>query len=159
MLKVSNQLSDLDQTLIATMRVRSNVSVSELARIVGVARATVQSRLLRLQDRGVILGYGPEVDATAAGFDVLAFVTIEIVQGAHDDTIDALRAIPEILEIHTVTGPGDLLCRIVARNNDHLHLVLQQVAKVDEVARTKSQLALSSPVVRTVADLFIRPAT
>jgi len=158
MVKVPNQLSELDQTLIATMRARSGVSISELSRVVGVARATVQSRLLRLRDRGVILGYGPDVDAAAAGFDVLAFVTVEIAQGAHDDTVNALRAIPEILEIHTVTGPGDLLCRVVARNNDHLHQVLQRVAQVDEVARTESHLALSSPVVRTVADLFTRPA-
>jgi len=156
---VSNLLSDLDQTLIATMRARHNISVSELARTIGVARATVQSRLMRLQDRGVIKSYGPDVDAAAAGFDVLAFVTVEIAQGAHDDTISALRSIPEILEIHTVTGPGDLLCRIVARSNDHLHEVLQRVAQVEEVSRTESHLALSSPVVRTVADLFTPPAT
>jgi DNA-binding Lrp family transcriptional regulator len=69
-----------------------------------------------------------------------------------------LRTISEILEIHTVTGSGDLLIRVVARSNDHLHSVLQRIVSSPDVNRTETQLALSSTVLRTVADLVAEGA-
>ena len=66
----------------------------------GVARGTVQARLERLQDRGVITGYGPDVDPAALGYEVTAFVTLEIRQaGGHDPVAERLAAIPEVLEV------------------------------------------------------------
>jgi DNA-binding Lrp family transcriptional regulator len=102
----------------------------------------------------VITGYGPDIDETRAGFPVVAFTTLEISQGAHEETTRRLSEIAEILEIHTMTGGGDLLCRIVARSNDHLHELLQQVAALPSVRRSETQLALSSTDRRTVADLI-----
>ena len=77
-----------------------------------------------------------------------------ITQGSHDSTI-ALVDIHEIVEIHTITGQGDLLCRIVARSNDHLHEVLQQIAKIETVMRSQTQLALSTPHQRGVLDALL----
>jgi hypothetical protein len=55
------------------------------------------------------------------------------------------------LEVHKTTGPGDLLCRIVARTNEHLHDVLEQVLVTPGITRTTTALALTSPVQRAVA--------
>ena len=126
----------------------------ELADAVGISRGTVGVRLGRLEGDGVITGYGPDIDAAAAGLAVLAFCTLEIQQGSHAATVEALARIPQILEIHTVTGTGDLLCRVVARSNDHLHDVLQQVASVPSVRRSQTQLALSTSLHRSIADLL-----
>jgi DNA-binding Lrp family transcriptional regulator len=147
-------LDDLDLTLIRLLRTRQRVGAAELARLVGVARNTVLSRLRRLEDRHVITGYGPDVDARAAGYGVQAFTTLSIAQGAHERAVAALCLIPEILEIHTITGRGDLLVRIAAPTNDILHVVLQHVAAIPEVGRTETQLALHTSLVRTVADVI-----
>ena len=96
----------------------------ELSRITGVARATVSARLQRLEDGGVVTGYGPDVDVAAAGFGVQAFVTLEIAQGAIDDVQRDLEAIPGLLEAHATTGSGDVLCRVAASS----HEALQQIA-------------------------------
>lgn len=146
-------LDALDRRLIGRLRAAPHSTVSELARVLECARGTVLTRLRRLEERRVILGYGPEVDAGAAGFGVLAFTTLAIAQGSHTRLVAHLRSIPEILEIHTVTGSGDLLVRIVARSNDHLHQILQRVVSSADVRRTETQLALSSTVLRTTADL------
>ena len=53
--------------------------------------------------------------------------------------------------MHKTTGPGDLLCRIVARTNEHLHDVLEAVLATPGIARTTTVLALTSPVQRQVA--------
>ena len=81
---------------------------------------------------------------------------LEISQGSHDSTIAALVDIHEIVEIHTITGQGDLLCRIVARSNDHLHEVLQRIAQIETVMRSQTQLALSTPHQRGVLDGVVR---
>ncbi len=148
------ELDATDLRLIAALRRHPRASMAELARTVDVARGTAYARLERLEADGVISGYGPDVDPTRAGLDVLAFCTLEIRQGSHEATTAALAAIPQILEIHTVTGTGDLHCRIVARTNDHLHAVLQQIAAIADVERSQTQLALSTVLHRTVADIL-----
>lgn len=147
-------LDTTDRRLITALRRSPRASLSELARMLELARGTVTSRLQRLEGRGVIRGYGPDVDPTAAGYDVRAFTTLAIAQGSHDRTVAHLETIPNIVEIHTVTGGGDLMLRIIARTNDHLHHVLQEVAAIPEVRRTETHLALATPLQRTVADLI-----
>lgn len=127
--------------------------MAEIARLAGVARGTAYSRLDRLEAEGVITGYGPDIDPLRAGYGVTAFCTLDIVQGSHDETTSALAAIGEVIEVHTVTGVGDLLCRIIARSNDHLHEVLQQIAALPEVTRSQTQLALKTSHSRSIAEL------
>ncbi len=151
---MSTVLDDTDQTLIHLMRTQPRISTVELARKAGVARNTVQMRLKRLHDRKVITGFGPDVERRAAGYQVLAFVTLTISQGAHEVTVAELSTIGEVLEIHTVTGQGDLLLKVIAETNDALHEIVQRIASIPQVERTETQLALESPVYRTVADLI-----
>jgi DNA-binding Lrp family transcriptional regulator len=150
-----NELDDMDSQLISGLRRDPHASVAELARIVGVARGTVQSRLAALWKRGVLTGYGPDVHGPCAGYGVLAFTTLDIAQGSHGPTVAALTAIPEVLEIHTVTGPGDLLVRITASSNDHLHDLLQAIVAIETVVRSQTHLALSTQLHRTTADLIL----
>jgi DNA-binding Lrp family transcriptional regulator len=120
-------------------------NVLELSRRLGVARNTAQARLDRLEAAGIIDGFGPFVDLAAAGFGVLAFTTLEIAQGAETAVLDRVGQIPEVLEVHKITGPGDLLCRIVARTNEHLHGVLELVLATPGIRRTSTVLALATP--------------
>ncbi len=156
---MSRPLDDIDLRLLATLRAAPHASVTEVAATVGVARGTVYSRVDRLRAEGVVTGYGPDVDAVRAGLSVLAFATLEIAQGSHDQTIAALSALPEITEIHTITGQGDLLLRIVARSNDHLHDVIQRIAAIETVGRSQTQLALSTPHRRADVDAVIALGT
>lgn len=123
-------------------------NVLEMSRRLGVARNTVQARIDRLRRNGAVHGFEPVVDPGALGFSVLAFTTLEIAQGSENDVIAALERVPEVLEVHKVTGPGDLLCRIIARTNAHLHDVLERVIATPGIGRTTTALALTSPVSR-----------
>jgi DNA-binding Lrp family transcriptional regulator len=129
--------------------------MTDLARFAGVARGTAYARLDRLERNGVIVGYGPEVDPRMAGFEVLAFSTLEIAQGSHEPTTASLAQIPEILEVHTITGRGDILCRVAARSNDHLHDVIQAMTSIPSVRRATTQLALNTSFSRSAVDLIV----
>lgn len=152
-------IDDLDRRLLEAMTAHPRAGVLTLARIVGVARGTVQARLDKLQARGIVTGFGPDVDLHAIGFTVRAFVTLEIAQGRIDDVVDHLREIPEVIEVDMVTGVGDLHCLVVARTNDHLGVVLAHVLEVPGISRTTTVLSLSTPVARRVLPAVAAAAT
>jgi DNA-binding Lrp family transcriptional regulator len=140
-------LDELDAGLIDLLAAEPRVGVLEASRRLGVARGTVQARLDRLRDRRVITGYGPDVDPAALGFQVTAFVTLEIRQaGGHDPVTAKLALIPEVLEGHTITGQGDMLCRVVARDNADLQRVIDAIVDVPGVVRTSTVIALAAPI-------------
>lgn len=138
---------DLDVRLVELFREEPRVGVLEASRRLGVARGTVQARLDRMQARGVITGFGPDIDPSALGFGVTAFVTLEIRQvGGHDSVASGLAAIPEVLELHTITGTGDMLCRVVARTNADLQRVIDAIVEVAGVVRASTVIALDTPL-------------
>jgi DNA-binding Lrp family transcriptional regulator len=155
----------LDAALIELLATEPRVGVLEASRRLRVARGTVQARLERMQDRGVITGYGPEVDPAALGYEVTAFVTLEIRQaGGHDPVAERLAAIPEVLEVHTITGPGDMLCRVVARSNADLQRVIDAIVSADGVNRSATLISLATqvpykilPLVRAAAGQGVLP--
>ena len=141
-----SRVDDLDVRLLRELDAAPRVGVLELSRRLGVARATVQARLDRLVERGVIAGFAPSLDPVALGDGVTAFATLEIRQGRGAQVLEHLRDIPQVLEVHTITGQGDMLCRVVARSNDDLQHVLDAVTQFPEIVRTSTVIALSNPV-------------
>ncbi len=139
-------LDALDVALIAALREHRRAGVLELSRVTGVARGTVAARLQRLEDSGVITGYGPDVDVGAAGFGVQAFVTLEIAQGDLEAVRDDLEQIPGVLEAHATTGSGDVLCRVAAGSHEALQQILVDLNRSASVVRSTSVVALSQLV-------------
>lgn len=147
-------IDQLDVRLIAELRGSPRIGVVELSRRLGVARGTVQSRLERLVESGVITGFGPDLDLEKIGFGVKAYVTIEVKQGVIDaEMVEALSAIPEVLEVYSVAAQGDLLCQTVARSNEHLMRVLERVLAIPGTARTSTAIVLKSQVHRSGQEL------
>jgi DNA-binding Lrp family transcriptional regulator len=151
-------VDDLDVRLIELLAAEPKIGVLETSRRLGVARGTVQARLDRLVARGVIRTFAPAVDPTGLGYVVTAFVNLEIRQGARDRVTVHLRSIPEVLEVHTITGQGDLLCRLVARDNDDLQRVIDDLVADGDIVRTSTVVALACvlehrvlPLVRSAA--------
>lgn len=158
----SDVVDHLDGRLIAQLAARPRAGILDLARRLGVARGTAQARLDRLQARGVITGFGPDVDVAALGYVVEAFTSVDIAQGRLQDVVAHLRDIPEVLEAHSISGSGDLHCRLVARTNAHLQEVINRVIEVQGIVRTSTVIALAPqipyrvlPLVEAVTD----PAT
>jgi len=142
-----HSIDELDARLISLFAEQPRMGVLECARRLGVARGTVQARLDKLISRGVIKGFGPQVSPAALGYGVTAFVTLEIRQSRGHDAVAAhLATIPEMLEVHTITGGGDLLCRIVARSNADLQRVIDGIVSYDGIVRASTLIALAEQI-------------
>jgi DNA-binding Lrp family transcriptional regulator len=118
----------------------------EFARVLSVARGTVQSRIARLEQGQVIRSYAPDVDPARLGYTVLAFVHLHLAQGKLDAVVAALAKVPEVLEAHTTTGDGDILCRVVGRDNAYLEDIVQRLLAIPGVVRTRTEIALNNRV-------------
>ena len=144
----------LDGRLIDLFASEPRVGVLEASRRLGVARGTVQARLDRLVEGGVIRDWGPNLSPGALGFPVTAFLTLTIRQGAGlADGTDHLAAIPEVLEAHTITGAGDLWVRVVARSNADLQRVIDEVLSGETIERSATVIALAEQVAYRVRPL------
>jgi DNA-binding Lrp family transcriptional regulator len=152
-------MDDLDATLIRLFAREPRIGVLQASRRLGVARGTAQARLNKLTASGVISGWGPELDPEALGYPVTAFLTLEIRQGSADrgghDTVGRhLATIPEVLEAHTITGAGDMWCRVVARSNDDLQRVIDAVLSDAAIVRSSTVIALATQVPYRVLPLL-----
>jgi DNA-binding Lrp family transcriptional regulator len=152
-------VDDLDATLIRLFAAEPRVGVLEASRRLGVARGTVQARLNRLTEAGVIAGWGPDLDPGALGYPVTAFLTLEIRQtgserGGHEAVARHLATIPEVLEAYTITGTGDMWCRVVARSNTDLQRVIDAVLGDPGIVRSSTVIALATQVPYRVLPLL-----
>lgn len=152
------QLDELDIALLDALSTHPRAGALELSRLLRIARATVSARLRRLEEGNVITGYGPDVDLTATGHPVQAFVTLEIAQGALAQIADELATIPGVIEAYATTGTGDVLCRIAAGSHEDLQNTLLQLNHSAAIDRSTSVIVLSTVVARRVLPLLRRDA-
>ena len=152
-------VDDLDVRLILELQRDPRVGVMELARRLDVARGTAYARLDKLRRDGIIAGFGPDIGLAELGYPVMAFTTLEVVQGRSGTVLERLEAIPEVLEVHSIAGQGDLVVRIVARSNEHLFEVLEVVLAAPDISRTSTAISLAEhvayrtkPLIETLGD-------
>jgi DNA-binding Lrp family transcriptional regulator len=156
---VSEEIDALDSRLLLELRANPRVGVVEISRRLGVARGTVQARMDKLAARGVITGFGPEVEPAQMGFPVLAFISLEIVQGRLEEAVATLARVPEVLEVHGVTGDRDLLCRVVARDNTHLQDVINAMLHTGAVQRSTSAISMTRQIPYRIEPLIAAAGT
>ena len=123
----------LDGELIALLEQDARQGIGELADKLGVSRNTVQSRLRRLTEAGLLRGFTPRLDLVEVGITVEAFAALALDQGKLDDVIDLLAAIPEVMEIHATSGREDLLVRIGAVSHAELQELIQRIVALPGV--------------------------
>ncbi|HET6167441.1 MAG TPA: Lrp/AsnC family transcriptional regulator [Marmoricola sp.] len=148
-------MDELDVKLIEIFTDEPRIGALEASRRLGVARGTVTARLERLERTGVVSGWGPSLDPAALGHPVTAFLTLEIRQGAgHEAVAEHLATIPEVLEACTITGPGDMWARVVARSNADLQTVIDRALDHPGIVRSSTVIALATQVPYRTAPLL-----
>jgi DNA-binding Lrp family transcriptional regulator len=149
-----SEIDALDARLLETMRAHPRIGLTELARVLGVARGTVQARLDKLVAREVIADFGPTVRPVRIGYPVLAFLSLQIAQGLVADAVRHLETLPEVLEVHGTSGSSDLLCRVAARGNDHLQEIIATILTSPAIQRSDTSVVLSTQIPYRVEPLI-----
>jgi Lrp/AsnC family transcriptional regulator for asnA, asnC and gidA len=116
----------------------------EIARECGISGAAIHQRVKKLDEMGVILGSRLEVDPKTLGFDVCAIVGIRIAEPSmSDDTVAALKNVPEIVDCHFITGEYNMMMKIYCLDNEHLmHTLFDKILPIQGVMKTETFISL-----------------
>jgi DNA-binding Lrp family transcriptional regulator len=144
----------LDAQLIGLLGSNARMGVVELAATLGISRNTVQARLRRLDEAGLVTGFMPRIDLAGCGIAVEAFAALALEQGMLDDVVAQLTELPQVLEIHAVTGREDLVVRVATTNHAELQDLIQSIVAVPGVSHSNTSLALTTPLPYRVQPLL-----
>lgn len=147
-------LDRLDVSLIDMLTRDARAGVIEMASQLGIARNTVQARLRRLEEAGLLTGFHPSLDLAQAGATTQAFIGLEVQQARLASIIEALAGIPQVLEVHATTGREDLLVRAAAVSQAGLQELIERIVGIDGVVHSTTTLALTTPLPYRVIPLL-----
>ncbi len=156
-LRIMQQLDATDLRILTALSLRPKASAVALATELGLSRNTVQARLVRLETSGALLPFEQRVNPAALGFGLVSFVHIHVRQRLLGSIVERLRAIPEIIEAHGVTGSADILARVVAGSAEELFRVNGQILAIEGVERADTSLSMAELIPhRTTALMEMR---
>jgi DNA-binding Lrp family transcriptional regulator len=141
-------LNPTDLALLALLREDARAPVAKLARALKLSRTTVQSRIERLERHGVIAGYTVVVADEIEARLVRAHVLITLAPRQSGAIEQALRRIPELRVLHSVSGPFDLIAIVAAASIGELDTLIDRIGRLDGVERTTSAIVLSTRIER-----------
>jgi len=143
-----SQLDDTDRALLALLRENARAPTTELARRLKLSRTTVQSRLSRLERTRAIAGYTVTAPADEEAALVRAHILITLEPRKAAPIEAALRRIPELRTLHSVSGPFDLIAVVAAASIGELDSLIDRIGLLDGVERTTSAIVLSTRIQR-----------
>jgi Lrp/AsnC family leucine-responsive transcriptional regulator len=135
-------LDDIDRTLVRELVVNGRATLSELAASAGLSVSAVQSRVRRLESRGVVLGYSARINPEAVGNMLSAFVAITPLDPSQPDDAPALlEHFPEIESCHSVAGEESYILLVRVESARALEDLLQRIRTTANV-QTRSTIIL-----------------
>jgi len=137
-------LDSTDQALLARLRDNSRASTSELARQLNLSRSTVQSRLNRLLEGGVITGFTLQLGENYAADLIRAHVLIELDQKLTGEAQAALKKMDKVTAVYSISGAYDMIAIVEAHSTGELSRLLDEIADLDGIARTNSSVILET---------------
>jgi Lrp/AsnC family leucine-responsive transcriptional regulator len=139
------KLDKTDIQILKTLQKDARESASHIADKVNVSVPTVTERIRKLQENGVILGFQTAIDPSSIGLDVSAIITI--ISGSsqyYREVTIAAEETPEVVQCFSTTGNGSHMLYVVTKNSNTLEELLRKIQSWPGVARTETQIILSS---------------
>lgn len=141
-------IDDVDRALIAILRDDARASTVEIARRMGLSRTTVTSRIARLEESRVVIGYTVKLASAVESALIRAHITVACHPKASAGVESALRRIPEVRQLHSVSGPFDMIAVVAAPSIAELDSLIDRIGALDGVERTTSSILLSTRIDR-----------
>lgn len=139
-------LDAIDRRILSLLQNNARIANAELARELDMAPSAVLERTRKLEQRGIVIGHEARLNAKAIGLGLTAFVFVRAEETTSAMTAgEALRAIPEVQEVHNVAGEDCYLVKLRARDTEDLgRLLRERFASIPAVRNTRTTIVLST---------------
>jgi len=140
------KLDETDRLILSMLQEDARVSNADIARRAGMVPSGILARLQRLRKNKVIVSYETRLDSRAIGLGLTAFVFVRAKEvSGRPDTAKRLGGIPEVQEVHNITGEDCYLLKIRVRNTQELGRILRDdVGTIPSVISTKTTVVLDT---------------
>lgn len=133
-----------EQQLLSILRSNARASISDLARVLNLSRSTVQNRMIKLEQSGVIRGYAVQYGSEYQDNLVSSHVSIKVRQKLTAKTNAELRQVSEVSELYAISGEYDLIAIVQAESLEQLSQILDNIGNLEGVERTNSSVILET---------------
>jgi DNA-binding Lrp family transcriptional regulator len=138
-------MDDIDYRLITLLRQNGRRAISDLAHETGLSRATVRTRIERLEGRGDIVGYTVILRADAFNAPVRGLMLIEVEGRAAEKVSVALGGFPEVTALHNTNGKWDFIAEVAANSLTEFDDILHRIRRIPGIASSETNILLSTP--------------
>ncbi|WP_156759459.1 Lrp/AsnC family transcriptional regulator [Microbacterium karelineae] len=147
-------LDHVDLELISALAADPRATVVALAEKLRMSRNTVQARMSRLDQAGVFQSFERSISPSALGFPLQAFISIGVDQTRLPSIVEELRRVPEILQVHGVSGQVDFIALVACRDARHLFDVDARILAIGGIERSETRLVMSESIPYRVSGLM-----
>lgn len=147
------QIDATDRKILALLINNARMPFLEIARECGISGAAIHQRIKKLEDSGVVTGSQLIVNPRVMGYDVCAFVGVCVTDPRMlDDIVVQMKDLPEIVEVHFITGTFNMFIKVYCRDNNHLMAtIFEKLLSISSVTRTETFISLKDAFERQVS--------
>ncbi len=140
-----DRIDEIDAKILTLLQQHGRMKRNRIAEEVGLSVPSVSERMRKLEERDVITGYHAIVNAKRLHIDITAFIRVNVENSdSYPDFVDQASALPEVLEVHSITGEGSHILKVRTQNTTTLERLLGRLQSWPSVHGTSTSIVLST---------------
>ena len=146
------QIDNIDLKILNVLSKNAKMPYTEVAKKVFVSGGTVHVRMRKLEKMGVVRGTKLDIDYDKLGYNISSYMGIYLEKSfLYKETVKSLKKIPEIVEIHAITGQYTIFIKIICKDTSHFRNFLDTVHKVKGITRTETFMSFEETILDGLA--------
>lgn len=145
---MNQKLDHIDRKVLEILQSNAKITNAQLSKEIGLSPAPTLERVKKLESSGIIQSYHAQLDRERVGLGVTTFVQVSLTghkKQVTDSFVQQINDIAEVIECHHVTGSGDFLLKIIAKDiTSYQKLMLEKINEIEEVSSTQTMVILST---------------
>ena len=143
-MKTNYQIDNIDLKILNILSSNAKMPYTEVAKKVFVSGGTVHVRMRKLEKLGVVRGTKLDIDYARLGYNISCYMGIYLEKSyLYKNAVDSLKRIPEVVEIHAITGQYTIFIKILCKDTPHFREILDtKIHKVKGITRTESFMSI-----------------
>ena len=140
-----DRIDEIDAKILMLLQQEGRMKRNRIAEEVGLSVPSVSERMRKLEERGIITGYHAVLNAKRMHIDITAFIRVMVENSDHyQNFVDKAYALPEVLEVHSITGEGSHILKVRTKNTTTLEKLLANLQAWPSVHGTSTSIVLST---------------